>query len=189
MNIATMYTAKKITFEEYLDYDDGTDNRYEFVDGELLRMNPPTGLHALITRLLFNAFEYEINRFNLPLVTLQVVGIRTSVNRARIPDLCVVIREQIEPYLNTSAVLETPALLAVEIVSDSSVITDYRYKRSEYATAGISEYWIVDTKERKVTILQLEEGFYEVQEYQGDTPIKSRVFPELVLTTEQILEV
>jgi Uma2 family endonuclease len=31
-------TRKKLTFEEYLDYDDGTDNRYELVDGELVAL-------------------------------------------------------------------------------------------------------------------------------------------------------
>lgn len=29
-------TPVKLTFEEYLAYDDGTDNRYELVDGELV---------------------------------------------------------------------------------------------------------------------------------------------------------
>ncbi|NET60170.1 MAG: hypothetical protein F6K47_29700 [Symploca sp. SIO2E6] len=29
------YTPLKLTFEQYLEYDDGTDNRYELFDGEL----------------------------------------------------------------------------------------------------------------------------------------------------------
>ncbi|NJL51823.1 MAG: hypothetical protein HC930_05605 [Hydrococcus sp. SU_1_0] len=33
-------TTQKITFEEYLDYDDGTNNRYELVNGELVEMTP-----------------------------------------------------------------------------------------------------------------------------------------------------
>jgi Uma2 family endonuclease len=33
---------KFMTFEEYLFYDDGTDNRYELVDGELVQMTLPT---------------------------------------------------------------------------------------------------------------------------------------------------
>lgn len=33
----------QLTFEEYLTYDDGSDNRYELFDGELLCMTPATG--------------------------------------------------------------------------------------------------------------------------------------------------
>ena len=33
---------KLLTFEEYLAYDDGTDTRYELVDGELVEMPPET---------------------------------------------------------------------------------------------------------------------------------------------------
>jgi Uma2 family endonuclease len=182
-------TTKKLSFEEYLRYDDETDNRYEFVDGKLILMNPPTGLHALITFLIHNVLLAEINRLKLSWVILQTVGVRTSINRVRIPDLCVVSREQIQQYINRSALLETPVLLAVEIVSPESVIRDYRYKRSEYAAIGITEYWIVDPAEEKVTVLQLVEGFYEEKEYKGSDQIVSSTFPELVLTTEQILQV
>ncbi|MDB9482197.1 Uma2 family endonuclease, partial [Dolichospermum circinale CS-537/05] len=31
-------TANKMTFEEFLNYDDGTDNLYEFENGELIPM-------------------------------------------------------------------------------------------------------------------------------------------------------
>ncbi|MBD1859321.1 MULTISPECIES: Uma2 family endonuclease, partial [Leptolyngbya] len=33
------------TIEEYLDYDDGTDTRYELVDGELIEMPPERPLN------------------------------------------------------------------------------------------------------------------------------------------------
>jgi len=58
-------TKTKLTFEEYLTYNDGTDNRYELEEGELILMNPPTFDHGLIIHFLTNAFEAEINRLNL----------------------------------------------------------------------------------------------------------------------------
>jgi Uma2 family endonuclease len=33
-------TTRQLTFEEYLNYHDYTDNRYELVDGELVQMPP-----------------------------------------------------------------------------------------------------------------------------------------------------
>lgn len=44
--------AKRITFEDYLTYDDGTDNRYELFDGALLLITPPTGEHRAIAGFL-----------------------------------------------------------------------------------------------------------------------------------------
>ena len=55
-------SANKITYQEYLNYDDGTDRRYELVDGKLLLINPPAKKHFNITRLLRRAFEAEIFR-------------------------------------------------------------------------------------------------------------------------------
>ena len=181
--------TKKLTFEEYLNYDDGTENRYEFVDGEVLLMNPPIGLHSLIIRLISKIFEAEIERLALDWLTLSDIGVRTAFNRSRIPDLSVVTREQIEPYIDVSAVLETPPQLVIEVVSPESVNRDYRFKRSEYAAAGVPEYWIIDPAENKVTILQLVEGFYEEKVYTNNEQILSPTFPELKVTVEQLWNV
>lgn len=92
-------TTAKLTFEEYLTYDDGTDNRYELEDGELILMNLPIGLHAIILTFLTNILLNEINRLQLSWIPLQLVGGRTAIRRSRLPDLCVVPREQMQPYL------------------------------------------------------------------------------------------
>lgn len=178
----------KLSFEEYLSYADGTDNRYELEDGELILMNPPIGLHALIIRFLSNALEAEIKRLNYPWATLQMLGVRTAPRRSRLPDLCVVPLDVVREYLNVSAVIEAGALLAIELVSPESIKRDYRYKRAEYASFGIPEYWIVDSAEQKITLLLLVEGLYEETVYQGNQMIQSLTFPELALTVNQILQ-
>jgi Uma2 family endonuclease len=181
-------TTAKITFEEYLAYDDGTDNVYELEDGDLILMNPPIGLHALITRFLSNILEAEISRLALPWAALQLLGVRTAPRRSRLPDLCIVPIEIVQQYRNVSAVIESGALLAIEIVSPDSIKRDYRFKRAEYASFGIPEYWIVDPAAQKVTLLLLIEGLYEETVFQGDDPIQSQTFPALALTVNQILQ-
>ena len=56
MTVAT----QRLTFAEYLDYDDGTDNRYELVRGELVTMTPPSWCHFLIADYLVTIFKQEI---------------------------------------------------------------------------------------------------------------------------------
>ena len=65
---------------------------------------------------------------------------------------------------------------------------DYRYKRSEYAARGISEYWIVDAIQQKVTILELVEGFYEEKVYRGSDRIYSSLLTKNDLTAEEVLQ-
>ena len=180
--------ATRLSSDDYLAYDDGTDSRYELEDGELLLMNPPTGRPALIIRLLSTTFEAEIQQSNLPWVSLQMLGVRTAPRRSRLPALCVVSLEVVRELLDVSAVIESGAVLVVKIVSPESMKRDYRFKRAEYAAFGIPEYWIADPATQKVTVLQLVEALYEDKEYQGGDRIESSIFPELNLTVAQVLQ-
>ncbi|HBE20961.1 MAG TPA: Uma2 family endonuclease [Cyanobacteria bacterium UBA11149] len=158
---------KRLTFEEYLTYEDGTDNKYELFDGELVLM-PLAGFgHAAIVNFLYIAFYLEIKRLELDwIVTPGTVGVRTTTNKSRIPDISVINgAEWRENSSDESAVLETPPILVVEIVSEGSITTDYRRKRTEYANREIPEYWIVDPITAKVSVFLLDEGFYDVTEF------------------------
>ncbi|WP_088241853.1 Uma2 family endonuclease [Calothrix rhizosoleniae] len=180
-------TNRLYSFAEYLTYDDGSDNRYELVDGKLELMNPPTFRHLLIVQLIEQLLDAEINRLGLPWLCLREAVIRTGWRKSRLCDVCVVEKEQVMEFMDESAVCQSPPLLVVEVVSPESVKRDYRYKRSEYAALEISEYWIVDPTELKVTVLLWEEGLYEDGEFTGNQQIVSRRFPELVVTVEQLL--
>ena len=64
--IVTKNQEKLYRFEEYLNYNDGTANRYELVDGRLELMNSPTVRHFLIAKVLEQCFDGEIQKQGLP---------------------------------------------------------------------------------------------------------------------------
>lgn len=199
MTIAT----QKLTFEEYLAYDDGTDTRYELVDGELVPMSLGTGKHGGIAEFLNDQFRDQIKRRELPWTSKQMtVGVRSPRGRnwdtSRIPDVTVLPLAQWEAMSDSlsetlrerEAVInlnEPPPILVVEVVSPSTKTDDYRSKRSEYGLLEISEYWIVDPLEEKITLCILEHQFYDSTEFRGDDLIQSPTFPDLNLTAAQIL--
>ncbi len=87
-------TAQKLTFEAYLSYRDGTDTRYELVDGELIPMSLETGRHGAIVEFLNDQFRDEIKRQGLPWTAkAMMVGVRSPRGRrwdtSRIPDVTV----------------------------------------------------------------------------------------------------
>lgn len=191
MTIAT----QKLTFEEYLAYDDGTDTRYELVDGELVPMSLGTGKHGAIIRFLVRQFEDALAQSGHPWVPLPaLVGVRSPRGRnwdtSRIPDVTVLPLAQWEAMSDRKAVInlnEPPPILVVEVVSLSTKADDYRSKRSEYGLLEIPEYWIVDPVEEKITLCALEHQFYDSAEFRGNDLIQSPTFPILNLTAAQVL--
>ncbi len=180
--------TKTYSFEEYLAYDDGTDHKYELVNGQLQLMPTASGLHALILHFIFTILEQEIGKLKQQWKVMPgTVGVRTDYRKSRIPDLVILSESQCQELRTmSSAVLESPPLLVIEIVSPSNSDDDYRYKRSEYAVREIPEYWIVDPEIEKISVLLLVSGFYEVTEFTGEQEIKSLLFPELKLTVKQV---
>jgi len=183
--------SQKMTLEEYLSYDDGTDVRYELENGELVALPPESELNIRIASLLFAFFLTQgIPSFRVRIGTEIVVsGSRATT---RFPDVMILSEElatALEGASRSTVMLDMPPpLLVVEIVSPRQENRDYRYKRSEYGARGIAEYWIVDPMQQKVTVLEWVEGLYEEKVYQGDSPIASPLFGVLNLTTSQILQ-
>ncbi|MEM1255526.1 MAG: Uma2 family endonuclease [Cyanobacteria bacterium P01_H01_bin.21] len=188
-------TTQRFTINDYLAYDDGTDTIYELVNGELLPMTLGKGQHGEIADFLNQCFRNEIKRLGHEWVTKQmVIGIQSPRgdrwDTVRIPDVVVLPLVQWKDLHNREAVIrlnESPPLLVVEVVSESTKVVDYRAKRSEYSVLDIPEYWIVDPIVRKITILTLDEGWYDEIEFTGSDSIQSPTFPELTQTVQEIL--
>jgi Uma2 family endonuclease len=99
---------KLFTFEEYLAYDDGTDNRYELVDGRLELINTPTFRHLLIAKFVDEVFHTEIKRLGLPWVCFKGAGIRTGWRKSRLSDLYIVPVEQVGNFWSDRLLLRYP---------------------------------------------------------------------------------
>lgn len=197
MNITT---TKKLTFKEYLDFCETSQERYELVQGELRLMTPPAWLHFLIADYLVTAFKQQIAQNQHPWMVLQGAGQQTTDDSSRLPDILIVPFDAISECLDQTAVLTVAAILVVEIVSDSTALQDYREKVKEYQDKGIREYWVVDAdpfgaakyigspKRPTVSVYSLSNGTYQVKRFQGSNLVISRTFPDMQLAAEQILK-
>lgn len=137
--------SEKMTLAEFFNYDDGTDAMYEFEDGELLLMPAESEINRRIAMFLLVWFvQLGIPAYRLSMKT----EIVTTGSRVRVPDLVVFSEElatAMEGAKRSTIMPEMPPpLLVVEVVSPNQSSRDYRYKRSEYAARGITEYWIID---------------------------------------------
>jgi Uma2 family endonuclease len=187
---STPSTPTLLTFDDYLAYDDGTDTRYELVDGELVAMPPESPGNLAIARFLLVALMQYVPLALIAYGTeIEVSGKRA---RCRIPDLLVHSEESLAALAGATRATLTrdmpPPALVVEVVSpgESNHSRDYRHKHTEYAARGIAEYWIIDPEERQVTVCQWIDGRYEDTVVKGSARILSTVVPDLELTVEKL---
>ncbi|MFQ3680388.1 MAG: Uma2 family endonuclease [Pseudanabaenaceae cyanobacterium] len=186
--MAITLTTQLLTFQEYLTQLADTDIRSELAGGKLAPLAPPTGRHTAIARHLFRLLEQEIAERQQPwVVTYGDVGIRTGPHKVRLPDLAVIPAEKVAALWHTAAVLESPPLLAIEVVSAEDPNRDYRYKRTEYAALEVPEYGILDPPLEKITVLTLVDGDYEGQEFAGDAGLISPLLTPWTLPVAALL--
>lgn len=190
---------QKLTFEEYLAYEDDTDNRYELIEGEFVLLAPESPQNSIIARRLFLAFVSQ-NLVPFELIPLHDCEIQVPVRQRgdaanRYPDLAVLREEHLTLMGKRQTITFDllPPRLVAEVVSpykshrDENYRRDYQSKRLPYAARGIPEYWIVDPTQQQVMVLQLEAGEYREAVFQGDSRLVSAVFPELDLIALEFL--
>jgi Uma2 family endonuclease len=191
----TIATQRLMSLEEYLTYDDGTDTRYELVDGVLVEMGAENDINVEIEAFLVAVFlglgvAYYLLRRG---TEVEVTG---AAAQTRYPDLLVLTaatRDAMRRDQRSIVLKHMPApALVVEVVSpgnpgEANDDRDYLEKREEYATRGIPEYWIIDPLRKVVLILTLVNLKYQETRFTGTQPILSPAFPNLTLTAAQVL--
>ncbi len=182
-------SVKHYSFEEYCQYDDGTNTRYELENGQLLAMTPPSFRYILIADKLGDIFKQEIARLELSLYCLREAGVRIFDSKSRIADLMIISKDEVMETLDGAGIYQSVPSLIVEIVSPESATRDYRYKRTEYAAIAVPEYWIVDPQEKKVTILIFNEGLYDETVFSGVEKIASPQFDALDISSQELFEI
>lgn len=200
--IMTQSKLKFASFEEYLAWSDDPKNhregRFEWVNGELVDVPPESEINNWIARCLMLAIA-KSGRISPRLIVihsleLQVPILRSGDSANRYPDLVILRSEHLaltQKRLTITLDMPPPRLVA-EVLSPGKQNRerDLVRKRDQYAVRDIPEYWLIDPEAQTVTVLQLQDGAYvEVSVAPGSRAIASPEFPELQLTTEQVLGV
>jgi Uma2 family endonuclease len=135
-------------------------HRYELSrDGILSIMPAATPEQTLIvSRIVFWLYSHE---FGPEQVTADC-GI--DVGAGRQPDLTVWAKGKPPRQARSGYAGLDGLLLAIEVVSPDSEVTDWIIKKMEYAAAGVPRYWIIDRDRRNtVHAYRLVEGEYAAE--------------------------
>ena len=180
--LSTKKLLHRFTLDEYLNSDDiAHDQNYELENGQIQEMPPESWQNLQIVMYLITEITKVIPYQQVTnKAEIIISGSRVT---ARVPDLIVLTPEganELAQYKRSTIILDMPPpLLAVEVVSPGKENRDrdYRYKRSEYAARGITNYWIIDPQEQKFICLELKDGLYEETVFDNSQAIISVKLP------------
>ncbi|MFI5229377.1 MAG: Uma2 family endonuclease [Gemmatimonadales bacterium] len=120
--------------------------RYEVIDGELLVTPAPMSPHQFMVGELHLELGNYLRRNREAQIWLSPADIQLEVDTTIQPDVFVTPRIRPLPAWADIHAL----LLAIEVLSPSSVRQDRVIKRRFYQRHGVPEYWIVDIDARQI---------------------------------------
>lgn len=143
------------TVEDY--YALPPERRVELIDGVIYDMASPTSVHQMIATEIWQALKNYIRSKNgtcIPMVAPLDVCLDCDDKTMLQPDVLVVCDRN---KIMEQCIFGAPDFV-VEILSDSTRRKDMYLKLEKYAHAGVSEYWIVDPRKKKIIVYDLSGG-------------------------------
>jgi Uma2 family endonuclease len=151
---------ERMTVDAFLEWDDGTDTRYELIDGRVAAMNPPMPPHALLVTTLGASLLSRVPR---GCRVYAGAGARNFADHwnFRVPDVVVSCTRSSKNWI------EAPTLVC-EILSPSTARLDVTTKLDFYRDlASVQEILVVRTTKRHFTLWRRSDPQWIVEDFIG----------------------
>jgi len=129
----------------------------ELLDGYVEILPVPSLVHQFLARLMFLQLHEFVEKSHLGIVMSAPTRVRVSDHRYRVPDILFVSAANSN---HRQAQFWETVDLVVEVICPDDPDRDLIDKRSDYASAGIGEYWIIDPRDDSIQVLCLRDGEY-----------------------------
>ena len=142
------------TDDDYLALTRDSNHLVELSDGTIEVLPMPTTSHQRIIRFLAMSLFTFVSAAKLGEVLFAPLRVRLRAGKFREPDIVFMLSEHAD---RIGEDLWDGADLVMEVLSDrpKDRKRDLETKRREYAEAGIAEYWLIDPKRRRISVLSL----------------------------------
>lgn len=141
-------TTRRVSYEEYMELVESSDQRYELIDGEIYLMASPSFNHQVaVNEIAGHFFNYFKGKSCVSLTApldVKLFGLAVKFEdypNVVQPDIVVICDPE---KVNEQGRYEGVPTLVVEVLSPSTRGKDMIKKLNLYMTSGVSEYWIID---------------------------------------------
>ena len=145
---------KKISYEEYKELVETSDQRYELIDGQVYLLASPSFNHQVIVNELagqfYNFFKGKSCQSLTAPLDIKLFGHATKFEEnpnVVQPDLVVICDQD---KVNDKNKYEGVPSLIVEVLSPTTKGKDLVTKLNLYMESGVLEYWIIDLENEKI---------------------------------------
>ncbi len=185
------YERRKVSYEEFMQIYEKSDSRMEFINGEIFLLASPNIFHQEILGDLYLLFKqyFKEKKCKPYLAPFDVHFKKQNIKDPDVmqPDLIVLC--DIDNNVTVKGrYMGTPAL-TLEILSPSTKTKDVIYKLNTFMTSGVSEYWIVDSDTRKITIYSFTDYKVDKMEtYKNGETASSEIFEGLTVNIDDLFD-
>lgn len=156
----------------------------ELSEGRLVVHDMPIPEHQRIIRNLSRKLEDWTAEHQAGEVLFAPMPVRLWPGKFREPDIMFYLAEHADRIGERYG--EAPDLV-VEVLSTTTAMIDREEKFSEYAQAGIPEYWIIDPDARTVEVFVLQDDQYALQgQFQPGQVVHSTLLPDFEVAVDEL---
>lgn len=179
----------KITYEEFIKLADSSDNRYEYIDGEVFIIPSPSFKHqSVVLEITSIMYQWFNGKKCKPLTSPFVVTLRRfkSENNINVvqPDVLVICDTE---KINKNGKYTGVPSLVVEVLPETDISRDMVKKLDLYSESGIEEYWIVNPFNRQMYLYSFKNfNIQQFHVYKETDIVESILFHGLKVPLEQV---
>ena len=155
---------RRMTLEEFLRWDDGTDTRYELIDGFPVAMAPPARAHGILCARLGGLIDAAL-RSRRPCAAQIEAGIARGDHEDSfyVADVAV----SCQPYRQGEQLVQDPILI-VEILSPSTERSDRRLKLPAYQEIdSVREILLIDADSHHAEVYRRDNSRWGIELVRG----------------------
>jgi prevent-host-death family protein len=190
---AEQYAAypRKATYEEFLELTNTSDDRFEYIDGEIYYLASPRTLHQQILGELYYVFAtWFRDKGCQPMLAPYDITLKRNAANINVvqPDIMVIC--DLNAKLNEKDYYMGVPSLVVEILSDSTRGKDSVKKLDLYLSTGVQEYWIINPYNQQISLFHFENGDVAANKcyHLGDSA-ESFIFKGLQISVDSLFHV
>lgn len=153
------YNKKTVSYEEFMEIYSKSNARMEYLNGEIYIMSSPDVDHQQMLGNLHVIFKefFKGKKCRPFMAPFDVHFRKKDIKDPDVlqPDLVVLC--DLEDNINERRRYTGTPALTLEILSSSTRSRDMVFKLNTFMTSGVSEYWIVDTENQRITVYTFRE--------------------------------
>ena len=181
-------SPKKIPYEEFLKLTEKSDQRYEYIDGEIYLLTSPGTIHQ---KALGELYIFFYNWFKgkkcIPMLAPYDITLKRNPDNISVVEPDLVIICDMEENLNEKDYYMGVPSLVLEILSESTRRKDLIKKLDLYMSTGVKEYWLVNPASSEITVYLFENNDIARNEtYKKDEKASSYIFKGLRISPKDI---